>query len=74
MEICGPIKLILYASTTAHDTDFFIKLSDHFLGLRMIVARAKPVCGTHHARLAARIAPRHRPGAQHRHGAVPQPR
>ncbi len=30
MEICGPIKLVLYASTTAHDTDFFIKLSDQF--------------------------------------------
>ena len=30
MEICGPIKLILYASSTARDTDFFIKLTDQF--------------------------------------------
>ena len=30
LEICGPIKLVLYASSTARDTDFFIKLSDQF--------------------------------------------
>jgi len=30
MEITGPIKLVLYASSSAHDTDFFIKLSDQF--------------------------------------------
>lgn len=30
MEIAGPIKLTLYASSTAGDTDFFIKLSDQF--------------------------------------------
>ena len=30
MEICGPIKLVLYASSSARDTDFFIKLSDQF--------------------------------------------
>ncbi len=28
MEIAGPIKLVLYASSSARDTDFFIKLSD----------------------------------------------
>jgi len=28
MEICGPIKLVLYASSSARDTDFFIKLAD----------------------------------------------
>jgi hypothetical protein len=28
LEICGPIKLVLYASSSARDTDFFIKLSD----------------------------------------------
>jgi hypothetical protein len=30
LEIAGPIKLTLYASSTANDTDFFIKLSDQF--------------------------------------------
>ena len=30
LEIAGPIKLELYASSTATDTDFFIKLSDQF--------------------------------------------
>jgi len=30
MEITGPVKLVLYASSTAKDTDFFIKLSDQF--------------------------------------------
>jgi predicted acyl esterase len=30
LEICGPIKLVLYASSSACDTDFFIKLSDQF--------------------------------------------
>jgi uncharacterized protein len=30
LEICGPIKLVLYASSSARDTDFFIKLSDQF--------------------------------------------
>jgi predicted acyl esterase len=30
LEIAGPIKLVLYASSTAHDTDFFVKLSDQF--------------------------------------------
>jgi hypothetical protein len=30
IEICGPIKLVLYASSTARDTDFFVKLSDQF--------------------------------------------
>jgi uncharacterized protein len=30
LEICGPIKLVLYASSTARDTDFFINLSDQF--------------------------------------------
>lgn len=30
VEIAGPIKLVLYASSTATDTDFFIKLSDQF--------------------------------------------
>jgi len=30
MEITGPIKLVLYASSSARDTDFFIKLSDQF--------------------------------------------
>jgi uncharacterized protein len=30
MEICGPLKLVLYASSSARDTDFFIKLSDQF--------------------------------------------
>jgi uncharacterized protein len=28
IEIAGPIKLTLRASSTAHDTDFFVKLSD----------------------------------------------
>jgi len=30
LEIAGPIKLVLYASSTRSDTDFFIKLSDQF--------------------------------------------
>ncbi|HEV2627164.1 MAG TPA: CocE/NonD family hydrolase [Pseudolabrys sp.] len=30
LEIAGPIKLVLYASSTARDTDFFIKLCDQF--------------------------------------------
>lgn len=30
MEITGPIKLTLYASSSARDTDFFIKLMDQF--------------------------------------------
>jgi uncharacterized protein len=30
VEISGPIKLILYLSTTASDTDVFVKLSDQF--------------------------------------------
>ena len=30
LEIAGPIKLTLYASSTSTDTDFFIKLSDQF--------------------------------------------
>jgi uncharacterized protein len=30
LEIAGPIKLVLFASSTARDTDFFIKLSDQF--------------------------------------------
>jgi predicted acyl esterase len=30
LEIAGPIKLVLYASSTATDTDFFVKLSDQF--------------------------------------------
>jgi putative CocE/NonD family hydrolase len=30
LEITGPIKLVLYASSSARDTDFFIKLSDQF--------------------------------------------
>ncbi len=30
MEIAGPGKVVLYASSTARDTDFFIKLSDQF--------------------------------------------
>ena len=28
LEIAGPIKLVLYASSTAKDTDFFVKISD----------------------------------------------
>ena len=30
LEIAGPIKLKLFASSTATDTDFFVKLSDQF--------------------------------------------
>src|SRR6185437_3408767 len=30
LEIAGPIKLVLYASSTARDTDFFVKLCDQF--------------------------------------------
>jgi putative CocE/NonD family hydrolase len=30
LEIAGPIKLVLFASSTARDTDFFVKLSDQF--------------------------------------------
>ena len=30
LEICGPIKLTLHASSSAPDTDFFIKLTDQF--------------------------------------------
>jgi putative CocE/NonD family hydrolase len=30
LEITGPIKLVLFASSSARDTDFFIKLSDQF--------------------------------------------
>ncbi len=30
LEIAGPIKLELHASSSAHDTDFFIKLTDQF--------------------------------------------
>lgn len=30
LEIAGPIKLVLYASSTRSDTDFFVKLTDQF--------------------------------------------
>lgn len=30
LEIAGPIKLVLYASSSGADTDFFIKLTDQF--------------------------------------------
>ena len=30
LEIAGPIKLELYAASTAKDTDFFVKISDQF--------------------------------------------
>ena len=30
LEIAGPIKLVLFASSSCRDTDFFIKLSDQF--------------------------------------------
>ncbi len=30
LEITGPIKLMLYASSSARDTDFFLKLSDQY--------------------------------------------
>jgi putative CocE/NonD family hydrolase len=30
LEIAGPIKLVLYASSTARDTDFFVKLSEQY--------------------------------------------
>ena len=30
LEIAGPIKLVLYASSTASDTDFFVKLSEQY--------------------------------------------
>jgi hypothetical protein len=30
LEIAGPIKLVLYASSTARDMDFFVKLCDQF--------------------------------------------
>jgi putative CocE/NonD family hydrolase len=30
VEIAGPIKLVLYASSTARDTDFFAKLSEQY--------------------------------------------
>lgn len=30
IEIAGPIKLVLYASSTAKDTDFVVKLTDQF--------------------------------------------
>jgi putative CocE/NonD family hydrolase len=30
LEIAGPIKLVLYASSTAKDTDFIVKLTDQF--------------------------------------------
>ncbi len=30
LEIAGPTKLVLYASSTGTDTDFFVKLSDQF--------------------------------------------
>lgn len=30
IEVAGPIKLVLYASSTQTDTEFFIKLSDQF--------------------------------------------
>ena len=30
LEIAGPIKLVLYASSTCADTDFFVKLTDQF--------------------------------------------
>jgi predicted acyl esterase len=30
LEIAGPIKLVLHASSTRSDTDFFVKLSDQF--------------------------------------------
>ena len=74
LEICGPIKLVLYASSSARDTDFFIKLSDQFP--QSPEDRAKglnPFAELDHARLAARLAPRARSGAQHRHGALSQP-
>ncbi len=30
MEICGPIKLVLFAKSSATDTDFIVKLSEQF--------------------------------------------
>jgi uncharacterized protein len=30
LEIAGPIKLVLYASSTQRDTDFFVKLSEQY--------------------------------------------
>lgn len=30
LEICGPIKLVIYAASTCRDTDFFVKLTDQF--------------------------------------------
>jgi putative CocE/NonD family hydrolase len=30
LEIAGPMKLVLYASSTARDTDFFVKLSEQY--------------------------------------------
>jgi putative CocE/NonD family hydrolase len=30
LEIAGPIKLVLFASSSGADTDFFVKLSDQF--------------------------------------------
>ena len=30
LEIAGPIKLVLYASSTARDTDFFVKLAEQY--------------------------------------------
>jgi putative CocE/NonD family hydrolase len=30
LEIAGPMKLVLFASSTGKDTDFFVKLSDQF--------------------------------------------
>ena len=74
MEICGPIKLVLYASSSARDTDFFIKLSDQFPQIaRGSRQGTEPVRRADHARLAARLAPRARSRAQHRHGALSQP-
>lgn len=32
VEVCGPIKLVLYASSTCTDADFFVKLSEQLPG------------------------------------------
>ena len=61
LEIAGPIKLTLYASSTATDTDFFVKLSDQFPQLPDDRGKAtQPGLRGRDPRLAARVAPRAR--------------
>jgi hypothetical protein len=47
-------KLILYASSTARDTDFFIKLADQFPSCPTPWKGTESICRTHYARASHR--------------------